>query len=231
MESTKLKQLKINGNYFIHEDGYVFKKYKHIERIIEIKVKKGVPTIFLNNKTLNFIFLMEEYFGDNSIVVSNTSNVRFSFKKIGNNYPYRYIKKIENKSKVIEDYRLVKFKCLEKSRSANSRVLNNSTISEFDVYNSLVRVGFNCTYCNCNLNSNTWELDHFEPISKGGLNDNKNITPSCKKCNRMKGALPINDYLHKIFLTYNNFKDSTIIDSFTSQIKAETNKAKGGSNG
>lgn len=44
-----------------------------------------------------------------------------------------------------------------------------------------------CAYCRQQLPSK-FEVDHIQPIAKGGTNDARNIQLSCGKCNREKAA-------------------------------------------
>ena len=36
--------------------------------------------------------------------------------------------------------------------------------------------------------SNSYEADHQQPYSKGGASSSENLAPSCRACNREKGA-------------------------------------------
>lgn len=46
----------------------------------------------------------------------------------------------------------------------------------------------NCVYCNSN-NQLIMELDHKEPVSKGGSFEVNNLHPCCRICNQLKGNL------------------------------------------
>jgi 5-methylcytosine-specific restriction endonuclease McrA len=208
-----LKELKNLRRYYIHSDGYIFKRYGGKEIVIPIKVKKGVPLVYLDNKHQNFVWMMLEYFGEKQYTFNEFTNTRFKFKIIDGKLPLNQIKRVDYKFKEVQDHRIELFKCLEKANGSNSRVNQISTISYVDVYNALLRTNFKCTYCNETLNSNTWELDHVQPISKGGLNICTNITPSCKDCNRMKGSLEMPIFLHKIFLIASNYKETFMVNN------------------
>jgi hypothetical protein len=212
----RIFKLKNFSNFYIHEDGYVIKRYGGKETIVPIKISKTVPKIKIAYTSYNFIFLMLEYFGDKSMVIDDKSQYRFKYKMIDGKIPFSSIKLIRYNSNKHEDKRVFQFKCIEKSISANSRVSNISTISENDVFDCLLRTDFKCTYCNRNLDFKTWELDHVHPLSKGGLNVTTNITPSCKRCNRMKSNLELMDFIHTCKLISLNFEDSVFFneDSF-----------------
>lgn len=53
----------------------------------------------------------------------------------------------------------------------------------FDVFK---RDGFQCVYCGKTPPEITLEIDHIEPVSKGGDNDINNLVSSCFDCNRGK---------------------------------------------
>lgn len=53
----------------------------------------------------------------------------------------------------------------------------------FDVFK---RDGFQCTYCGKTPPEVTLEIDHIEPVSKGGTNDINNLVSACFDCNRGK---------------------------------------------
>ena len=46
----------------------------------------------------------------------------------------------------------------------------------------------NCYWCNTKLNKNNTHLDHFMPLSKGGLHTIDNLVLSCSYCNLQKHA-------------------------------------------
>lgn len=50
-----------------------------------------------------------------------------------------------------------------------------------------------CQYCGAELSTkpgrpNSYEADHAQPYSRGGPSTPENLTPSCRTCNRSKGA-------------------------------------------
>lgn len=50
------------------------------------------------------------------------------------------------------------------------------------------RHGFQCAYCSCELDEETFTVDHKVPVSKGGTDDLENLVPACRSCNSSKGA-------------------------------------------
>lgn len=222
-----VEKVKGFNHYYIHRDGYLFKRYGGKEIIIPIKLKKGVPKVQLGNQNVNFVFLMQEYFGDKYISINETSQYRFKFKLKDGKIPFESIRIVRFNTKKFthlkeqDNIHIQRFKCYEKAVSANSRVLNISVISELDVYNTLLRTNFNCFYCNQKLDYKTWELDHVMPLSMNGLNVPENITASCKRCNRMKSNMQIIEFVHKCKMIADNFKDSEFLNEFTFSLKGQ----------
>ncbi|MFQ5822190.1 MAG: HNH endonuclease [Candidatus Heimdallarchaeota archaeon] len=46
----------------------------------------------------------------------------------------------------------------------------------------------------------SWEVDHSNPVSKGGTNYRRNLVPSCPSCNRSKGTKRRRAYRKKSWL-------------------------------
>lgn len=92
------------------------------------------------------------------------------------------------------------WKCGRKAASANSRFSNSTLekVSACDVYRVLEIMQFKCFYCGDNLDKNTWHLDHYIPVSKGGDNTFKNLACSCSRCNIMKHDLDGNQFFKMI---------------------------------
>jgi len=57
------------------------------------------------------------------------------------------------------------------------------TIKRSEWIEKLKIVGNKCTYCS---STNSIELDHIVPLSKGGINSIQNAQPLCRSCNRKK---------------------------------------------
>lgn len=218
------KKIKGFRNFYIHKDGYVFKAIGHKEIIIPTRVVKTVPKVLLGGKNYNVAFLMLEYFGEKIIKPygGDMSQIRIKYRIIDGKIPMHTIKIVEYCSNKHEDLRKFKFKCLEKANSANSRVNNISTISDNDVFDSLIRTDFKCSYCNRKLDFRTWELDHVSPLSKSGLNIPNNISPACKNCNRMKSNLDIVEFIHTCKMISLNFEDSEYLTGETFKQKQES---------
>ncbi len=60
--------------------------------------------------------------------------------------------------------------------------------TRFEVFK---RDGFACAYCGKSPPQVTLEVDHIEPIAKGGENDFNNYITACFDCNRGKRDIPL----------------------------------------
>lgn len=54
------------------------------------------------------------------------------------------------------------------------------------------RDGWACTYCG--TSAEPLECDHIVPISRGGSNDDSNLTTACRRCNRSKRAKLLSEW-------------------------------------
>lgn len=55
-------------------------------------------------------------------------------------------------------------------------------------FNVFKRDGFICQYCGAAPPKAVLEIDHIEPVSRGGDNDPDNLITACFDCNRGKGS-------------------------------------------
>lgn len=60
-----------------------------------------------------------------------------------------------------------------------------STKLRFEVFK---RDGFKCQYCGVTPDKQVLQVDHINPVAKGGKNDIDNLVTSCQPCNIGKGA-------------------------------------------
>lgn len=71
------------------------------------------------------------------------------------------------------------------------KINNIKTMQEFPKITPrqvvLVRDAFRCTYCDCQIIDDGYEIDHMIPICRGGEDNYKNKTLSCRSCNQKKG--------------------------------------------
>ena len=55
--------------------------------------------------------------------------------------------------------------------------------------------GWQCAYCDKQLNECTATIDHIVPKHKGGHNTRSNLAASCASCNRAKGSQHVFEYM------------------------------------
>lgn len=72
---------------------------------------------------------------------------------------------------------------------------NLSKKTRFEVFK---RDGFQCAYCGQSPPSVVLEVDHIEPVSKGGCDDLSNLITSCFYCNRGKTDVPLSKIPSKL---------------------------------
>ena len=53
------------------------------------------------------------------------------------------------------------------------------------------RDGFQCSYCGAHPPKAILHVDHIEPVSLGGSNDDDNLTTACQDCNLGKSNVPL----------------------------------------
>lgn len=152
---------------------------------------KGIKRPFIKHgvKEYELLYLLMEGFG---ITYTPTDKVTYVVMGDGR-IPVNSIKitpivsKDDESFKTKDDKRLSIFKCEQKAASANIRGLGKLTA--FEILECLKFHKFKCFYCDRNVICDTWHLDHFIPISKGGLNKFSNIVPACPICNKMKSDI------------------------------------------
>jgi hypothetical protein len=64
---------------------------------------------------------------------------------------------------------------------------SRSLITELAELMIRVRAGYRCEYCYTDLQGQDYELDHINPRSLGGADDEANLALACRRCNRNKG--------------------------------------------
>jgi hypothetical protein len=193
--------IKGTKRYFIHKDGYVFKEDGFKKIPIPLNIIQGIPRVKVANIRYNLALLMIEYFSDNKY----DNHITYTFKLKDGKLPLQniFIKTISTDNE--DEFLIFKYKCQDKATSQNCRVSNSQRIDALDVLNALRRTNFKCQYCGDALKPKGWHIDHVQPLSKFGLNAANNITPACKACNLMKGAMPLDYFLSKVIKIYNNY--------------------------
>ena len=57
----------------------------------------------------------------------------------------------------------------------------------------LKRDSFTCRYCGCMAPEAVLRVDHIIPVSKGGTDDDANLTTACHPCNAGKSDIPLGE--------------------------------------
>ncbi len=71
------------------------------------------------------------------------------------------------------------------------------------------KTGGRCIYCNTqflNEYDPRFSIEHFIPISKGGLDQLQNVFPCCKECNRYRGNKELNDWRDRLIEKKHSYK-------------------------
>lgn len=71
---------------------------------------------------------------------------------------------------------------------------NRQAISKKTRFEVFKRDNFTCQYCGRKAPDVILEVDHIQPVSKGGKNDILNLVTSCKDCNRGKRDRKISEH-------------------------------------
>lgn len=89
---------------------------------------------------------------------------------------------------------------------------------------ALIRQGYRCIYCLCNLTIDTATAEHIIPKSKGGNNKRTNLAASCKKCNNIRGDID-HDVFIKIVRKWNISKTNKYLASIDTKRNRDTIKS------
>lgn len=60
------------------------------------------------------------------------------------------------------------------------------------------RDGYRCAYCEKVYSYEQLDVDHKEPLSRGGSDDDANKITSCRSCNKRKRASTYTEYMAKL---------------------------------
>lgn len=81
---------------------------------------------------------------------------------------------------------------------------------ELELRNNLF---YPCVYCLQEVPVVDLEIDHFFPLSRGGLHHRNNLVPSCSGCNNKKGCKNPFDFIKNIADNLKSYKFLTIAES------------------
>lgn len=62
------------------------------------------------------------------------------------------------------------------------------------------KYGGRCAYCGEPIEYKEMQLDHMEPLAKGGADNEANYMPACRTCNHYKSTLTVEQFREQIGL-------------------------------
>ena len=75
------------------------------------------------------------------------------------------------------------------------KIRNGGTLSKGLTQRLLALQRHKCACCKANLRIVGYQLDHIEPLARGGRNDDRNMQLLCPPCNRSKHARPPHEFM------------------------------------
>lgn len=104
--------------------------------------------------------------------------------------------KTEKRKQSLKNYReSEKGKLMRRTFDHNRRVLIGPKLKKSDIQFVIDKSNSECFHCHIKIDFSKrfdWHLDHYIPVSKGGLNIVDNLVVSCPTCNRKKSnKLPL----------------------------------------
>lgn len=92
-----------------------------------------------------------------------------------------------------------------RTRSRRMRkVINGGSHTPLQIQQLLSIQERKCAYCKCDV-TNSYHIDHIEPISKGGSNGIYNLVITCPTCNLSKGNKDLDAWLIRAFINKREF--------------------------
>lgn len=154
----------------------------------KIKIKERKHNKYQENKE-TIKEKAREYYYKNREIVKDRMRI---YRDKNRDYIYKYNKRYreENKEEISEQHK--KYYKTEKGRmvSRNADAKRRAKIKKGNVdTDKLIELKNNakkCYWCECSLNKKDIHIDHYIPLSKGGLHDMSNLVVTCKKCNLVK---------------------------------------------
>ena len=177
-EEQRKRRAEINKRY----------RLKNKEKIAEI----GKTYYTKNKETIlekAMIYRSENKERRSAVQKKYNDNNKGKIKKIDRDYRAKNSDKIKQKQK---EYRSTEYAKENKRidcrrRRALKKTTADGTITKESLDTLLHSQDNKCYHCGCELD-NTKHLDHFIPISKGGVHSINNVVWSCPSCNLKKSA-------------------------------------------
>jgi len=197
------EKVKAHVKEYALKNQYKIQQYRksHYEKNKE-RIKNSVKQYALNNQNKVKSYKKKYY-------LKNKDYIKNKVKKWNARNPEKvflrsFLYKLNNRKKLNEDSRRRYQINKEKTRFArNVRCRNyfakkNNAVGfhvKEDILKKLSNQASCCNACKCDI-SQYFEIDHIEPISKGGSNWPSNLQLLCLSCNRSKGSKTMEDFLN-----------------------------------
>ena len=84
---------------------------------------------------------------------------------------------------------------------------------------------YKCMYCGVRLTSDNLQIDHMDPVSRGGSNDDENLQALCRRCNIRKGNHKDEEFRERYWELVGGFKQPpprTVPQSYFDEIMHST---------
>jgi len=209
MKESSIRQLKNYPNHFIHCFGYVIKvkNGNEIPLINERDEKSRFIYVNVCGVRMNILYLLIEHFMPENLLLNQEYSYSIAYHVNGMPcIPYQSVKIKEFKESITDyEFQIIKdYGC--RTRAENSNLRGIHKITPLHIANVLIKNNFRCIYCGDEINKIGWHLDHFLPLSLGGLNKFENLACSCRECNMMKSNLKPVVFYKQITKIFNNYK-------------------------
>jgi len=77
-------------------------------------------------------------------------------------------------------------------------VIKRKTLSKAARLRIRAKTHGRCAYCGCKLGDKGWAVDHVVAISRGGVDDESNMLPTCRSCNHRKGTSSLENFRKQV---------------------------------
>lgn len=89
---------------------------------------------------------------------------------------------------------------------------------------------YKCMYCGVRLTSDNLQIDHMDPVSRGGSNDDENLQALCRRCNIRKGNHTDDEFRERYWELVGGFQQPpprTIPQSYFDEVMRSTDAHEG----
>ena len=89
---------------------------------------------------------------------------------------------------------------------------------------------YRCMYCGVRLTSDNLQIDHMDPVSRGGSNDDENLQALCRRCNIRKGNHTDDEFRERYWDLVGGFKQPpprTIPQTYFDEVMRSTDAHEG----